>query len=159
MSVTSVLPDRPTPYRPISGNISQRGKFATTLSPDRAAPTDHQGTVEAGHADPTEVSQFQSALAQALRADEATIHPELRPVHNQFYARWQETVARIVRRGQRQGVFLAEVDVDGVTRRLTALTDGAAIQVLTGAPGMTVTVMRELLVEFVRRELIPPGNR
>jgi len=90
---------------------------------------------------------------------EATIHPELRPVHNRFYARWQETVARIVRRGQRQGVFLAEVDVDGVTRRLTALTDGAAIQVLTGAPGMTVTVMRELLVEFVRRELIPPGNR
>jgi hypothetical protein len=45
-----------------------------------------------------------------------------------------------------------------VTRRLTALTDGAAIQVLTGAPGMTVTVMRELLVEFVRRELIPPGT-
>jgi AcrR family transcriptional regulator len=89
---------------------------------------------------------------------EATIHPELRPVHNRFYARWQETVARIVRRGQRQGVFLAEVDVDGVTRRLTALTDGAAIQVLTGAPGMTVTVMRELLVEFVRRELIPPGT-
>lgn len=72
MSVTSVLPDRPTPYRPISGNTSQRGKFATTLSPDRAAPTDRQGTVAAGYADPTDVSQFQSALAQALRADEAT---------------------------------------------------------------------------------------
>jgi len=52
----------------------------------------------------------------------------------------------------------SRVDVDGVTRRLTALTDGAAIQVLTGAPGMTVTVMRELLVEFVSRELIPPGT-
>jgi hypothetical protein len=71
MSVTSVVPDRPTPYRPISGNTPQRGKFATTLSSDRAAPTDRQGTVEAGHADPTDVSQFQSALAQALRADEA----------------------------------------------------------------------------------------
>lgn len=85
---------------------------------------------------------------------EATIRPELRPVHNRFYARWQDAVARIVRRGQRQGVFRAEVDVDDVTRRLTALTDGAAIQVLTGVPGMTVTVMRELLVDFVRRELV-----
>src|ERR1700721_1236437 len=65
MSVTSVVPDRPTPYRPISGNTPQRGKFATTLAPNRAAP------VEAGYADPTDVSQFQSALAQALRADEA----------------------------------------------------------------------------------------
>ena len=72
MSVTSVVPDRPTPYSPISGNTSQRGKFATTLAPDRAAPADRQGTVEAGYADPTDVSQFQSALAQALRTDEAT---------------------------------------------------------------------------------------
>ena len=72
MSVTSVLPDRPTPYRPVSANTSQRGKFATALAPDRAAPTDRQGTVEAGYADPTDASQFQSALAQALRTDEAT---------------------------------------------------------------------------------------
>jgi hypothetical protein len=72
MSVTSVVPDRPTPYRPISGNTPQRGKFATPLSPDRATPTDRQGTVAAGYADPTDVSQFESALAQALRADEAT---------------------------------------------------------------------------------------
>lgn len=71
MSVTSVVPDRPTPYRPISGNTPQRGKFATTLAPDRAAPADRQSTVEAGYADPSDVSQFQSALAQALRADEA----------------------------------------------------------------------------------------
>ena len=90
---------------------------------------------------------------------EATIHPELRPVHTRFYARWQETVARIVLRGQRQGVFRADADVDGVTRRLTALTDGVAIQVLTGAPGMTVTVMRELLVDVVRQELIAPPTR
>jgi hypothetical protein len=71
MSVTSVLPDRPTPYNPISGSNSQRAKFAT-LSPDRVAPTDRTGTVESGSADPTEVNQFQSALEQALRADEAT---------------------------------------------------------------------------------------
>jgi hypothetical protein len=70
MSVTSVVPDRPTPYHPVSGNNSQ-GKFAP-LSPDRATPTNRQSTVEAGYADPTDVSQFQSALEQALRADEAT---------------------------------------------------------------------------------------
>jgi len=34
-----------------------------------------------------------------------------------------------------------------------------AIQVLTGAPGMTVTVMRELLVDVVRQELIAPPTR
>jgi hypothetical protein len=71
MSVTSVLPDRPTPYNPVSGSNSQRAKFAT-LAPDRAAATDRQGTVAAGYADPTDVGQFQSALEQALRADEAT---------------------------------------------------------------------------------------
>ena len=66
MSVTSVQPDRPTPYPPISGNNS-RGKFATTLAPDRAAPTDRQNTAEAGYADPTDARQFQSALEQARR--------------------------------------------------------------------------------------------
>jgi AcrR family transcriptional regulator len=87
---------------------------------------------------------------------EAAIHPELRPVHNEFYDRWRDAIARTVRRGQRQGVFRGDLDIDWVTRRLTALTDGAAIQVLTGAAGMTVTVMRELLVEFVERELVAP---
>ena len=72
MSVTSVLPDRPTPYPLISGNTPQRGKFASTLAPDRAAPTDRQGTVAAGYADPSDASQFESALAQALRTDETT---------------------------------------------------------------------------------------
>ncbi|WP_406072001.1 TetR family transcriptional regulator [Streptomyces sp. NBC_01020] len=84
---------------------------------------------------------------------ESVVRPEFRAAHNEFYARWQETVIRIVRRGQSQGVFRAEVDPENVALRLTALTDGAAIQVLTGAPRMTTTVMRELLVDFVQREL------
>jgi AcrR family transcriptional regulator len=90
---------------------------------------------------------------------EAAIHPELRPVHNEFYDRWREAVARTVRRGQRQGVFRGDLDVDWVARRLTALTDGAGIQVLTGAADMTVTVMRELLVDFVERELVARPTR
>lgn len=85
---------------------------------------------------------------------EATIRPEFRPAHNEFYGRWRDTVERIVRRGQRQRVFREDVDPVQLAMQLTALTDGVAIQVLTGAPGMTVTVMRELLVDFVRKELV-----
>ena len=84
---------------------------------------------------------------------ESAIRPELRPVHNEFYARWRDAVVRIIRRGLRQGVF-RDVDADQVALRLTALTDGLAIQVLTGSPAVTVTVMRELLVDFARRELL-----
>jgi AcrR family transcriptional regulator len=89
---------------------------------------------------------------------ESAIRPELRPVHSEFYARWRETVVRIVRRGLRQGVF-RDVDADQVALRLTALTDGLAIQVLTGSPAVTVTVMRELLVDFARRELLVGASR
>jgi hypothetical protein len=37
--------------------------------------------------------------------------------------------------------------------RFTAMTDGLGIQVLTGLPGVTTTVMREVLIGFVRDEL------
>jgi hypothetical protein len=87
MSVTSVLPDRPTPYRPTSGNNSQSAKFTAAAqadgsrvtstrvngaTPDSAVLTGRQGTVDAGNANSADVSQFQSALAQALRTDGAT---------------------------------------------------------------------------------------
>lgn len=83
---------------------------------------------------------------------QACLDPDLRPVHNAFYARWIETVERIVRRGQRQGIF-RDVDPRVFARHLTSATDGAAIQVLTGAPGMTVDVMRDLLVRIVDSQL------
>ena len=85
---------------------------------------------------------------------EATIRPELRPIHNTYYARWHETVVRIVERGQRQGIFRSDIDPETIAHRLTALTDGVAIQVLTGAPNMTVSAMKEILVQFVQDELI-----
>jgi len=87
---------------------------------------------------------------------EAAIRPELRPIHNDFYARWVDTVVRIVRRGQRQGVF-RDIDPEYAALRFTALTDGAAIKVLTGAPGMTVERMRDMLVAFVDEELVRPA--
>jgi AcrR family transcriptional regulator len=83
---------------------------------------------------------------------EAALDPTLRAMHNAFYARWIETVVRIVRRGQEQGIF-RDVDPALFARHLTSATDGAAIQVLTGAPGMTIDKMRELLVGIVDREL------
>lgn len=83
---------------------------------------------------------------------EAALNPALRSVHNAFYARWIEAVVNIVHRGQRQGIF-RDVDPGRFARHLTSATDGAAIQVLTGAPGMTVDLMRELLVGIVDREL------
>jgi len=85
---------------------------------------------------------------------EATIRPELRPAHNQFYDRWRETVVRIVQRGQRQGEFRSDADPDLTALQLTALTDGIAIQVLTGAPDVTISAMREVLVAYVQANLL-----
>jgi AcrR family transcriptional regulator len=83
---------------------------------------------------------------------EAVVRPELRQPHNELYARWRETIVRIVRRGQRQGTF-RDLDPDEVTRHLTALTDGAAIQVMTGSPGTSVARMRRLLTDYVDQHL------
>ncbi len=79
---------------------------------------------------------------------------ELRAAHEEFCARRQDAVLRIVLRGRRQGVFRSDVDLEGVALRLTAFTDGVAVQVRTGAPRMTVSVLRELLIDFVRRALV-----
>jgi AcrR family transcriptional regulator len=84
---------------------------------------------------------------------EAMLRPELRPAHNEFYARWRETIVRIVQRGQRQGIF-RQVDPAAVARHLTALTDGAAIQTLIGVDGMDVAQMRRLLVSYVDDQLM-----
>ncbi|ORA34199.1 TetR/AcrR family transcriptional regulator [Mycobacterium aquaticum] len=86
---------------------------------------------------------------------EALIRPELRPIHGAYYERWRETIRRIVERGQRQQVFRTDVDPETIAHRLSALTDGMAIQVLTGTPNMTVSAMKEVLVEFIQDALIP----
>jgi hypothetical protein len=41
-----------------------------------------------------------------------------------------------------------------VALQLTALTDGCGIQVLVGAPGMTVSAMREVLVAYVKDNVL-----
>ncbi len=89
---------------------------------------------------------------------ETALRPELRSSHNGFYARWREAVVRIVRRGQRQGQFRADADAERLALGLTALTDGLAIQVLTGAPGVTPARMRGVLLDFIERELLASGS-
>jgi AcrR family transcriptional regulator len=84
---------------------------------------------------------------------ESALRPELRPIHNDFYARWRETVIRIIRRGERQGVF-RDVDAEEVALRFTSLTDGLGIQVMTGMPGVTPQRMRAILFDFMRHELL-----
>jgi hypothetical protein len=70
MSVTPVLTGRPTPYSPVSGNNSQSAKFAAPAKQSQENPAAQ--AAEAGYADPTDAGQFESALAQALRAGGAT---------------------------------------------------------------------------------------
>jgi AcrR family transcriptional regulator len=79
---------------------------------------------------------------------EAAVRPELRPVHNDLYGQWRRTVVRIVQRGVEQGVF-RDVDADAFALHLSALTDGLAIQVLTGSPQVSVTRMRDTLTDFL----------
>ena len=85
---------------------------------------------------------------------ETCLNTELRPAHNEFYARWMNTVVRIVTRGQKDGTF-RKVDPQAFARHLCAATDGAAIQILTGVPGMTIDKMRNLLVSIIDTELAP----
>jgi AcrR family transcriptional regulator len=84
---------------------------------------------------------------------EAVVRPELRDAHDELYSRWRDAVLRIVRRGQREGVFRS-IDPDVVTRHLTALTDGAAMQAMIGVDAAGVDHMRRLLVEYVDQQLV-----
>ncbi|MGY4541408.1 AcrR family transcriptional regulator [Arthrobacter sp. UYNi723] len=83
---------------------------------------------------------------------ETALNPALRPVHNDFYSRWMDAVISIVKRGQRQGIY-RDVDPVQFARLLSSATDGAAIKILTGAPDMSIDVMRTMLVTIVEKEL------
>ncbi|MQA09779.1 MAG: TetR family transcriptional regulator [Pseudonocardiaceae bacterium] len=85
--------------------------------------------------------------------NESSLRPELRMLHSDSYTRWHETIARTIRQGQRDGVF-ADTDPEEFTVNLTALIDGLGIQVLTERPGRSVARMREVLRDFVEREIV-----
>lgn len=85
--------------------------------------------------------------------NESALNPDLRVLHHDSYTRWHDTIARTIRQGQQQGVF-AEADADELTMNLTALIDGLGIQVLAGRPGRTVQRMRQVLRDYVEREIV-----
>lgn len=90
--------------------------------------------------------------------NESALRPELRVLHSDSYARWHDTIARTIRQGQQQGVFV-DTDAEDLAVRLTALVDGLGIQVLAGRPGRSVARMRKMLLDFVEREIVRVDNR
>lgn len=85
--------------------------------------------------------------------NESALRPELRVLHSDSYARWHDTIARTIRQGQEQGVFV-DTEAEELTVALTALVDGLGIQVLAGRPGRSVRRMRKVLLDFVEREIV-----
>lgn len=85
--------------------------------------------------------------------NESSLRPELRVLHTDSYDRWHDTIARTIREGQQQHVF-ADTDPEELTMTLTALIDGLGIQVLTDRPGRSVDRMRQVLRDFVEREIV-----
>jgi AcrR family transcriptional regulator len=89
--------------------------------------------------------------------NECALNPKIRSLYWESYDRWYRTIAMTIRSGQQQGVF-AEQDPDKATAQLTALIDGLGIQVLTGRPGSSVGVMRELLRDFIETTIVQKGK-
>ena len=84
--------------------------------------------------------------------NESVLRPELRERNHETYEQWRDLVRRITLRGQRQGVF-KQVDTEAFVAHFTALFDGLAIQVMAGSPSISSAGMRDLLLDWVRREL------
>lgn len=77
---------------------------------------------------------------------EALLVPALRPAHNDLYQRWRGLVRSVVDNAVSAGVVVGR-DPQLVALRFTTVVDGAAIQLLTGAPGIDAALMRSLLSE------------
>ena len=88
--------------------------------------------------------------------NESALNPGLRSLYWDSYDRWYRTIAMTIRTGQDQHVF-REQDADQATAQLTAVIDGLGIQVLTGKPGSSVETMRELLHDFIERNIVKEG--
>lgn len=85
--------------------------------------------------------------ARALRDEEAAKKREA------LDRRWRNTMADIVRSGQRDGVFSREDDPDEVALRLAALMDGLLIQHLLGDPDIDSQKMLRICVDAAERDL------
>lgn len=86
--------------------------------------------------------------------NESARNPKMGVLHSDSYTRWHDTIARTIREGQQQGVFVADTDPEDLTVPLTALIDGLGIQVLTDRPGRSVERMRQVLHDHVNRAIV-----
>lgn len=94
---------------------------------------------------------------------QAALDPRIRTMHTAAYEGWLATIVEAIEYGRERGVF--EKNSNGrIALRLTALVDGLGIQFATGRADQPVERMREILLDFVRAELItaerqtPAGN-
>jgi AcrR family transcriptional regulator len=78
--------------------------------------------------------------------------PEVARKREALDRRWRDTIADVVRQGQRSGEF-ADVDPDSYSLRLAALLDGLAIQVVLADPASPPETVRRLALEAAATEL------
>jgi AcrR family transcriptional regulator len=78
--------------------------------------------------------------------------PEVARKREALDRRWRDTIADVVREGQRLGEF-ADVDPETFALRLASLLDGLAIQVVLGDPACPPQTVRRVALEAAGREL------
>ena len=79
--------------------------------------------------------------------------PEVAAERESLDRTWRETIAAIVRDGQRAGEFDRSVDPEDLALRLASLIDGLAIQVVLKDPEVTPQRMREICLKMASDEL------
>jgi AcrR family transcriptional regulator len=84
--------------------------------------------------------------SRALRNDEAARKREA------LERRWRNTIAEVVREGQRSGEF-GQCDPERFATYLSALMDGLALQVLFGDPAVNGELVYEMCLDAAAREL------
>jgi AcrR family transcriptional regulator len=78
--------------------------------------------------------------------NEAILRSGFREFQHRMYGQWRRTVVEIIRACQRDGIGTSG-DAETLTSRFTGMVDGLAIQMLAGSADMSITAMRELLLD------------
>jgi AcrR family transcriptional regulator len=76
--------------------------------------------------------------------------PDLNETRERLDRRWRETLAEVIREGQRRGEF-APADADETALQLGALMDGYAIQLALGDPSVTADVVHRHCLRLAMR--------
>jgi AcrR family transcriptional regulator len=79
--------------------------------------------------------------------------PEVARDRSELDQRWRRAVVDIVREGQRQGEFRADIDAYDFALRFAALIDGLAVQVVLSDPDVKAAGMMEMCLRTAAREL------